>query len=346
MPDKSYFLGCPTPEGFSTNIHEDINSCALFTYILKGGPGTGKSTLMKKIAAILPDAELYYCSSDPDSLDAVISRQKGIMVVDGTSPHVFDPTYPGVCQRIVDLGQFWNKEKLADSKEMVIALMDDNKRLHARAKRYLKAAAGLYSDIMAVGESALNRQKLDAYADRISSKLLPKANCLKHGKIIRRRITSVTPKGVITQESAFTGCKLYYIDDACIAVTDRLLKTLSVISVNKGYDTIVSTNPIMPDSVYDHVVIPSLGIAFTSKPLSGAQKINSLRFYDHIILKEKRKRLQFAATAGTELVKETANVLAKAKAVHDDLESHYIAAMDFDKLNEYTQSLIEEIKNR
>ncbi|MBQ8622983.1 MAG: hypothetical protein IJ424_01175 [Oscillospiraceae bacterium] len=345
MPTKSYFLGCPTPEGFSTNITEDINSGVLFAYILKGGPGTGKSTLMKKVAANLNDAELYYCSSDPDSLDAVISREKGIIIVDGTAPHVFDPTYPGVSQRIVDLGQFWNKEKLAESKDLVITLTDDNKRLHSRGKRYLKAASGLYQDILAVGEFALNRQKLDAYAERLTSKLIPKIPD-KHGKVSRRRITSITPKGIITQESAFIGCKLYYIDDSCIAVTDRLLKTLSVMAVNRGYDVIVSTNPILPDSVYDHIIIPKLGIAFTSKPLSGAQKINSLRFYDNGILKSKRKRLQFAATAGTELIKETANVLAKAKAVHDDLESHYIAAMNFDALNEYTKTLVDEICSR
>ncbi len=345
MPHKSYFLGCPTPEGFSTHITDDINSGALFTYILKGGPGTGKSTLMKKIAAALPDAELYYCSSDPDSLDAVISREKGIIVVDGTSPHIVEPTYPGVRQRLVDLGRFWDKDKLYATKDSVVSLTDENKRLHARAKRYLKAATGLYSDILAVGESALNRQKLDSYAERLASKIMPK-NAEKHGKIFRRRITSITQKGIITQESAFTGCKLYYIDDGCIAVTDRLLKALSVMAIGRGYNVIVSTNPILPDSVYEHIVLPELGIAFTSKPLGGAQKINSLRFYDHGILKDKRKRLQFAAAAGSELIKETANVLAKAKAVHDDLESHYISAMDFKALNEYADSLIDEIKNR
>lgn len=345
MPDRAYFLGCPTPDGFSTHITDDINSGELFAYILKGGPGTGKSTLMKKVAASLDDAELYYCSSDPNSLDAVVSRKKGIIVIDGTAPHVVEPTYPGVSQRLIDLGQFWDKQKLESAKADIIKTTDENARLHARAKRYLKAASGLYSDILALGESALNRTKLDAYAERMSQRLFPR-NQDKKGRISRRRITSITPNGIVTQESAFSGCKLFHVEDGCIAVTDRLLKSLSIAAVSRGYDVVISTNPILPDSVYEHLVIPSLDLAFTSKPLTGAQKINALRFYDSNILRDKRKRLQFAASAGSELIKETANVLTKAKSVHDDLERHYISAMDFKAIAEYTDTLIEEIKNR
>ncbi len=344
MPDRSYFLGCPTPEGFATDIHRDFNSCELFTYVLKGGPGTGKSTLMKKIAATLPDAELYFCSSDPDSLDAVISRQKGIMVIDGTAPHVFDPVYAGVCQRVINLGEFWDTEKLLLNKQEIIALTNENKSLHARAKRYLKAASGLYSDIFSLGEAAINRRKLDSYSERICAKLIPKSSESKQGSVLHRRISSITPKGLITQESAFADCKTYYIDDALLAVTDRLLKAISVYAVNKGHDVIVSTNPILPDSVYDHVVIPSLNLAFSAKHIAESQRINSLRFYNSGIIKEKRKRYRFASAAGAELIKETANVLSKAKAVHDDLESYYIGAMDFEKLNEFAQTVIKEIE--
>ena len=71
----SFFLGCPTQDGFVTNIHSLIASEGYFTYIIKGGPGTGKSSLMKLSASSLKELdkpELYFCSSDPGSLDAVI----------------------------------------------------------------------------------------------------------------------------------------------------------------------------------------------------------------------------------------------------------------------------------
>ena len=42
-------------------------------YIIKGGPGTGKSSFMKRVALWAQkkgmDVEYYYCSSDTNSLD-------------------------------------------------------------------------------------------------------------------------------------------------------------------------------------------------------------------------------------------------------------------------------------
>ena len=63
---QSYFLGGVTANGFRTHFSEQILRPDFYTYILKGGPGTGKSTLMKRIAAAFPDepVSLYYCSSD------------------------------------------------------------------------------------------------------------------------------------------------------------------------------------------------------------------------------------------------------------------------------------------
>ena len=119
---SKYFLGETTPMGFKTSFDEQIRSKNFYTYILKGGPGTGKSSLMKKIAlefSDIDDLDLYHCSSDPNSLDAVVLKGAEVAVVDGTSPHVFDANYPGVCQSIVNLGACWDKEKLQKYEEMM-----------------------------------------------------------------------------------------------------------------------------------------------------------------------------------------------------------------------------------
>ena len=67
----------------------------------------GKSTLMKKIAGQFEDTEdvtVFYCSSDPDSLDAVVLHSSKVVIVDGTARHVFDPKYPGIGETIINLG--------------------------------------------------------------------------------------------------------------------------------------------------------------------------------------------------------------------------------------------------
>ena len=74
-------------------------------YLIKGRPGTGKSTLLKKVAAAAEEkgcaVEVYHCSLDPESLDMVILRELGLCLFDSTAPHEFFPSRPG--DEILDL---------------------------------------------------------------------------------------------------------------------------------------------------------------------------------------------------------------------------------------------------
>ena len=91
LPHIQYFLGANAPTGFYSLYDQLISPKeARAVYILKGGPGCGKSTLMRKIGAWAQeaglDAEYILCSGDPDSLDAVILPGKAVAIVDGTAP--------------------------------------------------------------------------------------------------------------------------------------------------------------------------------------------------------------------------------------------------------------------
>ena len=51
MPKIQYFLGANSPRGFYSLYDELIDAdAARAVYILKGGPGCGKSTLMRRVA--------------------------------------------------------------------------------------------------------------------------------------------------------------------------------------------------------------------------------------------------------------------------------------------------------
>ena len=62
---------------------------------MKGGPGTGKSTFLKKIVNEASsrgfDTERYHCAFDPESLDMVIIRSLGVALFDSTAPHEHFP---------------------------------------------------------------------------------------------------------------------------------------------------------------------------------------------------------------------------------------------------------------
>ena len=106
-----FFSGANSGSGFQNLFDEilDFNT-AKDLMILKGGPGVGKNTFMRKIGRAMEEAgtavEYICCSGDPDSLDGVVLPELHCAVVDGTSPHVLEPICPAAVDRIVDPGQF------------------------------------------------------------------------------------------------------------------------------------------------------------------------------------------------------------------------------------------------
>lgn len=88
----SYFLGANSYNGFYS-LYDSFTSLPEIKrlYIIKGGPGCGKSTFMKAIATAANEAgydvERVLCSADPDSLDGIYIPGLHIAYVDGTAPH-------------------------------------------------------------------------------------------------------------------------------------------------------------------------------------------------------------------------------------------------------------------
>ncbi|WP_429371118.1 PRK06851 family protein [Paenibacillus sp. DS2015] len=97
------FLGAATPKGavdFVPNLTEGLKR-----YLIKGRPGSGKSTILKKIAAVGIergfDVEIYHCGFDSNSLDMIIVRDLEFAIFDSTAPHEYFPER--VTDEIVDM---------------------------------------------------------------------------------------------------------------------------------------------------------------------------------------------------------------------------------------------------
>ena len=68
---------------------------------------------------------------------------------------------------------------------------------------------------------------------------------------------------------------------------------------------------------------------------SSSRVLNIARFYDKERLSSTRSRVRFARTCEQTLLDGACEALRAAGQVHDVLESHYIAAMDFDAMNTF-----------
>ena len=146
-PSPRYFAASNSANGFR-NYYGDI-----FTddrvdrlYIIKGGPGTGKSYFMKTVAEQARRRDYavteYACSSDPTSLDGLILEKEGAPTmgfVDGTPPHPREPALPGVREELVHLGAFWNRRLLSERAEDICRLTTAKGAAYRRAYAYLAA---------------------------------------------------------------------------------------------------------------------------------------------------------------------------------------------------------------
>ena len=142
---RHYFLGANTPQGFVSRFDQLGNADRDWRcYVIKGGPGSGKSTLMKKVAAaaagVEPEMELIHCSSDADSLDGVILPKMKVSIADGTPPHVIEPKFPGAYEVTVPVFSCWDDDQLYAHRKEIIAASRRITGVHEYCVRFLTAA--------------------------------------------------------------------------------------------------------------------------------------------------------------------------------------------------------------
>lgn len=93
--ERHFFLGASSAKG-AINYIDNLTSDLSKRYIIKGRSGSGKSTLMRKIAKKAQKLGLavhfFHCSFDPHSIDMIIIPAISVAMLDGTAPHVVDPT--------------------------------------------------------------------------------------------------------------------------------------------------------------------------------------------------------------------------------------------------------------
>lgn len=111
-------LGTLTPRG-AENTVDSITKNITTRLMIKGKPGTGKSSLMKDLAneanARGLDAQIIWCGLDAGSVDMVIIPELNFCIFDSTEPHVFDPQDGRLGDRIFDIGQHCMLSKKAET---------------------------------------------------------------------------------------------------------------------------------------------------------------------------------------------------------------------------------------
>ena len=349
MKQIKYFLASNSCDGFISYFDTCFDpKDGWKSYIIKGGPGTGKSSFMKKIAK-RAEEEGYSvhrcpCSSDPDSLDAVVIPKLKVSVLDGTAPHVIDPKYPGAVENILNFGDFWNKEKLVARRNEIIKLTDKNKALHKTASAFLKSAGTLLKENRSIVIKNVDTARAESYANALAKKFLKERGSAEGEKI--RFLSAVSPKGIVNfEETVYNFCdKFVIIKDDTGVVSSLIFDNLRQKALAQKLKIITVKNPFLPNDT-EHILIPELGVAFLRESKYFGFKTDSRRIHAKRFMKseETSKKAKINYKTAKMLISFAVETLKNAKSVHDELEENFIGAMDYQKIDDFTERFCDSL---
>ena len=342
---SNFFLGANSNMGFVSyfkQLQEQSDSMQLL--ILKGGPGSGKSSLMKRVAAFAQERghmlEIIPCASDPSSLDALIDLTANFAMMDGTAPHIQDPSVPGALHHIIYTGDLWDTDKLYKNKDKIKKLSQSISDLHTGAGAYIKAAASLLQENIRYSENYINKEAAAEFIKKIVKKLDDgKFSTEKH------RLLSAVSVGEIKLFSktpnAFAD-KIYILEDNWGGASSYILSRIYDAAKLSGSDFIHCPCSIIPQKT-DHLIFPEKSLAVVTEnnflPFSSGARTDCLKFYHSMPLEGV---MEERLASAEKLLARACNNVEKAKRLHDELEAYYVQAMDFSRMD----SFFENIKDR
>ncbi len=349
---RRYFASSNSARGFRNYYGECFSDAHVDRlYIIKGGPGTGKSRFMHDVFRYARrhgyDGIEYACSSDPASLDGILlSRPDAprIGFVDGTAPHVWEPTAPGVREEIINLGALWDAARLSGVGETVRALGAQKSAAYARAYACLRAAGEMDEVADALVAPAVRDDRLTAMAERML-RHEPRGDASRRPLPALRRAVTMSGRATLStyEDMAASLCVL----DRAYGLGYRLSGHLSRLSRERGIEHLVSYDPVYPEKI-DGLYYPASGLCILvgeATPREGCptRKLSLRRYADADRLREMRAAVRHTVSVRDTLEDDALHALAAAGKYHFELEKIYTAAMDFAAKEAFTERFCEKI---
>ncbi len=326
-------------------------------YLIKGGPGTGKSTFMRNVAKKAVDAGLdvayYRCSSDPESLDAIVIAGR-IAVMDATSPHSVEAALAGAADELVDLGAFWNSDGLATEIKEIKRLSASKKECYRLAYGFLNSAMILEEQSRTLTSRFIKREKMQKAVARIM-KTIPAGEGYELNVGIR---SSIGMRGRVRLDTYEREGKTVYLIKDFLKSGSLFISMLAKCAVENGNRITVSYCPLDPDHA-DAILFEESRIAFV---LADGESDN---YADHIYndinmkrffasdgferdFKQAKKQYKIANRFCDGLIESAVDALKNAGEYHFELENIYKKYMDFEAQNEFVEGfgdmLVKKLK--
>ena len=340
------FAAANSGKGFTSFYSEIFADVSIERrYIIKGGPGTGKSSFMKRISSEAvargKTVEHYRCSSDPDSLDGIIIDGK-IAIIDGTAPHSEDTELAGARDEIIDLGAFWNSGALRTRRAEIELLREKKSESYKRAYRYLNACDGIFEINRSLILPAVQHKKLERAAERILLKI-PRGEA---PSVIPAIAASFGMKGRVRFDSYENSAKKLYVIEDHFKISHLFLRALITGALQRDCALRVSYDPVHvsePDAVCFCHTGDCFVISDKENSRKGDVRINVKRFVNAEKIRDVRSEFRANERIYGALLASARDALLTAGESHFALEAIYSAEMDFEAESEFCRSFTEKL---
>ena len=359
---RKVFPGGNTPQGFYSLFNYIIGDNATHVFVLKGGPGVGKSTFMKTIEEEMIfrgfDVEEHHCSSDPESLDALVIPSIGIALLDGTAPHVYDPRNPAIVDEIIHLGDYWDEKKIMQHKDDIMKVRRRGSRMFKIAYSLLKESKTAYDEWKSYVSESVDRAKYNRIKKILLESVLEGVTGNYKTAPESRHLfgSSITPKGLWNYIDTLitSGMKVYAVKGEPGTGVKELIERAAAGAEELGLYTEQYHCPFEPDKI-DMVIIPAAGTAVvnTTQPLHfDVHRLENVEIVEEIdldllknpdVLEQYRDEIEDARTRFSSLLDKAIDHLAQAKSAHLEIEKYYIDAMNFEGINRKREEILERI---
>ncbi len=346
--DKTvFFAGANTDSGFVSSYPSIADEKFLDRiYVIKGGAGCGKSSLMRYIADRCEKrghkSEYFLCGSDPLSIDLV--RLDGrIAILDGTAPHVRDMTYAGVSSEIIDVSRYLRIAELEGERDEIIRLCDEKSNAYKSTYRFLNAAAISAREMLSKAEKIYLSEKANAFILRTISNF-PKAKN-KTGRAQEIFTHAITMRGRYRVSTFKKMAAKYFNVEDFYSLAPIFMKNLAESLVKFGYDIVIGKMPIC--GLISSIFIKDIGVAFeVGREENGNSNINLARFASRESVKNVRGSVRLCGEIYSSCINAAEGELERAAEAHFNVEKKYISDMDFAALEKYRGELMKDISER
>lgn len=341
-----YFAASNSAKGF-VNYYKQCFLRAEKIFIVQGGPGTGKSRFMHRVGQWAEEkgygVEYYLCSSDPDSIDGVLIEKEGKYtgLLDGTSPHTFEPEIIGVREQYINLGNFWDRNKLESEKKKIADLSKNKQTCFENAYRYLMACGNLKVVKDSYLKPHIDLSLMKASAERLVSRFDKDEGF----EAIPALIHALGMKGRVYLDTFYAKADVRYFISSAYGCESIYMQYIFEALKERDVFMRVSYDPIYTD-VIDGIYLPQSKITFLySKDdiqKKGGRYINTRRYLTLDPEESLIEELKYIQKLRVLCEHGALSELSKAKDYHFALEKIYSNAMNFENVNNFTDSFLQD----